>query len=68
MIASILATGAFHEDGFADSCDGLGGGWKADQVLSIVKDSLLGTYGAIGLFMMLSLKFFLLVQSRQFKY
>ena len=60
MIASILATGAFHEDGFADSCDGLGGGWKADQVLSIMKDSRLGTYGAIGLFMMLSLKFFCL--------
>ena len=28
MAATLLATGAFHEDGFADSCDGLGGGWN----------------------------------------
>ena len=32
MVATILATGAFHEDGFADSCDGLGGGWQSEQV------------------------------------
>ncbi len=28
LVASILFTGAFHEDGFADLCDGFGGGWK----------------------------------------
>jgi len=57
MVASILLTGAFHEDGFADTCDGFGGGWKANQVLTITKDSRLGTYGACGLFAILAIKF-----------
>lgn len=57
MMAGILATGAFHEDGLADSCDGFGGGWEKPQVLAIMKDSRLGTYGALGLGMVLGLKF-----------
>jgi adenosylcobinamide-GDP ribazoletransferase len=44
-----LVTGAFHEDAFADTCDGLGGGWTREQVLEIMRDSRLGTYGTIGL-------------------
>ncbi|EAT10671.1 adenosylcobinamide-GDP ribazoletransferase [Bermanella marisrubri] len=56
IIASILLTGAFHEDGFADLCDGFGGGWHKDDVLRIMKDSRLGTYGVIGLISILSLK------------
>lgn len=61
MIASILATGAFHEDGFADACDGFGGGWQKDQVLTIMKDSRLGTYGALGLLLILVCKFLVLI-------
>ncbi|QTD37844.1 adenosylcobinamide-GDP ribazoletransferase [Polaribacter batillariae] len=57
MIASIWATGAFHEDGFADSCDGFGGGWTKEKILIIMKDSRLGTFGVIGLISILSLKF-----------
>lgn len=57
MVATILATGAFHEDGFADSCDGLGGGWSKEQVLTIMKDSRVGTYATVGLMALLSLKF-----------
>lgn len=57
MIGTLLLTGAFHEDGFADSCDGFGGGWSREQVLAIMKDSRIGTYGAAGLGMMLALKF-----------
>lgn len=60
MIATVLATGAFHEDGFADMCDGFGGGWTREQVLTIMKDSRIGTYGAVGIGMMLFLKFLLL--------
>ena len=60
MATSVLLTGAFHEDGFADSCDGFGGGWTPDRVLAIMKDSRLGTYGAIGLGLLLALKFFAL--------
>ena len=57
MAASALLTGAFHEDGFADSCDGFGGGWSREQVLTIMKDSRLGTYGAVGLGLLLTIKF-----------
>jgi adenosylcobinamide-GDP ribazoletransferase len=61
MAATIFATGAFHEDGLADSADGLGGGWRREQVLAIMQDSRLGTYGAIALFLALMAKYQLLV-------
>ncbi|WP_431476346.1 adenosylcobinamide-GDP ribazoletransferase [Massilia eburnea] len=54
--AGIYATGAFHEDGFADSCDGLGGGHTRERVLEIMKDSRIGAYGAIGIGLMLATK------------
>lgn len=62
MVITILATGAFHEDGFADSCDGFGGGWKKEQVLTIMKDSRVGTYAVVGLILLLSVKFFALTE------
>jgi len=43
---TIWLTGAFHEDGFADTCDGLGGGMTRERVLEIMKDSRIGAYGA----------------------
>lgn len=49
MAASCWLTGAFHEDGFADCCDGFGGGYTPEQMLRIMKDSRLGTYGVLGL-------------------
>ena len=58
MIASIYITGAFHEDGFADFCDGFGGGYTKEKVLTIMKDSRIGTYGAVGLLLILAVKFF----------
>lgn len=60
MAFSALVTGCFHEDGLADTCDGLGGGWTAPQKLAIMKDSRIGTYGSVGLWFALSLKFALL--------
>lgn len=57
MAATVLLTGAFHEDGFADACDGFGGGWRPEQILHIMKDSRIGTYGAVGLGLLLALKF-----------
>lgn len=57
MATSILVTGAFHEDGWADVWDGFGGGWTVEQKLNIMKDSRLGTYGAAALFVILLLKF-----------
>lgn len=63
IITSILTTGAFHEDGFADVCDGFGGGWTKEKILIIMKDSAIGAYGAIGLVMLFLLKFKLLSES-----
>ncbi|MFV0593606.1 MAG: adenosylcobinamide-GDP ribazoletransferase [Draconibacterium sp.] len=57
MVATILFTGAFHEDGFADFCDGFGGAYTPERILEIMKDSRIGTYGTIGLLMMLGTKF-----------
>ncbi len=54
--ASIYVTGAFHEDGFADTCDGLGGGMTRERALEIMKDSRVGAYGAIGIVCMLAAK------------
>ena len=56
----IKLTGAFHEDGLADSCDGLGGGLTRERTLEIMKDSRLGTYGVLGLVSALLLKISLL--------
>ncbi len=50
----LLLTGCFHEDGFADACDGLGGGATRERALEIMRDSRLGTYGAAGLGLMLA--------------
>jgi adenosylcobinamide-GDP ribazoletransferase len=60
MVFSIMATGAFHEDGFADFCDGFGGGNSPARVLEIMRDSRVGAYGAIGIMQMLLVKFELL--------
>lgn len=60
LIVGIFLTGAFHEDGFADVCDGFGGGWGKQRILEIMKDSSLGVYGVIGLLLLFLLKFSLL--------
>lgn len=49
IIIKLLLTGALHEDGLADFCDGFGGGHDKDNILRIMKDSHIGTYGVIGL-------------------
>ena len=61
----ILMTGAFHEDGWADVCDGFGGGWTKEQILLIMKDSRLGTYGTMGLLLLLGTKFWVLYEIGQ---
>lgn len=49
LVSRLLLTGGLHEDGFADYCDGFGGGVDRDSILRIMKDSHIGTYGVIGL-------------------
>jgi len=53
-------TGCFHEDGLADSADGMGGGWSKSQVLKIMTDSRVGTYGCAALSIFLFAKLQLL--------
>lgn len=60
MAATIYATGAFHEDGLSDATDGLGGGWDKLRILEIMKDSRVGSYGVVALWLGLSGKFVLL--------
>lgn len=54
---SCLLTGALHEDGLADVCDGFGGGWTKEQTLKIMKDSLIGAYGSIGISLLILIKY-----------
>lgn len=56
MAATVCLTGAFHEDGLADTCDALGGAVSRERALAIIKDSRIGTYGAVGLLLVLGLK------------
>ena len=51
-----LTTGALHEDGLADCADGFGGGASRDRALEIMKDSRIGTYGAIALILSFGLR------------
>ena len=46
---SIFLTGAFHEDGLADTADGLGAGGSPEVINKIIHDSRLGTYGVVAL-------------------
>ena len=62
ILVSVWFTGAFHEDGFADVCDGFGGGWTQAQILKIMKDSRVGTYAVVGLLLLLLIKVSLLVK------
>jgi adenosylcobinamide-GDP ribazoletransferase len=54
--ASLLLTGAFHEDGLADTFDALGGAHDRARVFEILKDSRIGTFGALALFVSLGLR------------
>jgi adenosylcobinamide-GDP ribazoletransferase len=56
MASTVWLTGGFHEDGWADTCDGLGGMVSPERALEIMKDSRLGSYAALGLFFMLAIK------------
>jgi len=65
LATGVLLTGAFHEDGFADVCDGFGGGWTKAQILEIMKDSRVGTYAVVGLVLLFALKIYALIALMQ---
>lgn len=57
LIFGALLTGAFHEDGLADACDGLGGGFTRERALEIMRDSRIGSYGAVALVLLYAARF-----------
>lgn len=60
LVVRVMLTGALHEDGFADFCDGMGGGTDRKRTLEIMKDSHIGTYGVLGLVLYFLLMFCLM--------
>lgn len=62
MATTIYFTGAFHEDGWSDMVDGFGGGWEKGQILTIMKDSRIGSFGAVALVILLLGKFCALIE------
>jgi adenosylcobinamide-GDP ribazoletransferase len=60
LIYLVTITGALHEDGLADTADGLGGGWTRERALEIMRDSRIGSYGALALILSLLARFLLL--------
>ncbi|NIA68098.1 adenosylcobinamide-GDP ribazoletransferase [Pelagibius litoralis] len=56
IVATVLVTGALHEDGLADLADGFGGGGDRARKLAIMRDSRIGSYGVIALILALALR------------
>jgi adenosylcobinamide-GDP ribazoletransferase len=56
IAATLLLTGGFHEDGLADTFDALGGAVTRERALAIMKDSRIGSYGALALIVVIGLK------------
>ena len=61
LIYFVLITGCLHEDGLADATDAFCGGWTKDQILSILKDSRIGSFGAAALALSLLTRYLLIV-------
>jgi adenosylcobinamide-GDP ribazoletransferase len=62
LLYLVLFTGGLHEDALADAADGFGGGWDKEQVLAIMRDSRIGSYGAIAIVFSLLGRFVLLTE------
>lgn len=60
VLLTILLTGGLHEDGLADCADAFGGGWTREDRLRILKDSRIGTFGAVSLIFSVSSRVLLL--------
>ena len=60
LVATVFVTGALHEDALADAADGFGGGSTPERILEIMKDSRIGSYGAVALILAMALKISLL--------
>lgn len=57
IVFLVAVTGAFHEDALADAADGFGGGWNKEQILTIMRDSRVGSFGAVAVALALLVRF-----------
>jgi len=57
LVCLVAITGGFHEDALADAADGFGGGWGKDQILNIMRDSRVGSFGALAIALALLARF-----------
>ena len=60
LVYLVLITGALHEDGLADAADGFGGGWTKEKILMIMRDSRIGSFGAVAVTLSLLSRFILI--------
>jgi adenosylcobinamide-GDP ribazoletransferase len=56
LATTVLVTGALHEDGLADAADGFGGGATPERIIEIMRDSRIGSYGAVALILVIITK------------
>ena len=68
LLYLVLLTGGLHEDALADAADGFGGGWEKEQILAIMRDSRIGSYGAIAIAFSLLGRFVLLTELPTMKF
>lgn len=61
----VLITGALHEDGLADTADGFGGGWTKEKILTIMRDSRIGSFGAVAITLSLLFRLILISNTSQ---
>lgn len=61
ILTLVIITGGLHLDGLADMCDGFYAGKNREQILSIMRDSHIGTMGVIGIMIVLLLKYNILL-------
>ena len=62
VFLTVIVTGGLHEDGLADCADALGGGWTREDCLRILKDSRIGTFGALALILSVGIRILLLAE------
>ena len=62
IVSAIWLTGALHEDGWADYCDGFGGGWSREQIMQIMRDARAGVFAVVGVTCLLAIKFLVLLE------
>jgi len=56
VVVQVMMTGGLHEDGLADTVDGMFGGRDAARRLEIMRDSRIGSYGALGLILLVGMR------------